>query len=191
MGHFVCYNEDGKNNGRRKRIGSHKKIHTGSRVRPARFSVRKRTPEDPPAGLTEKNKEGTNVKDKILELKEEVKKGSIPAAFSLAEAFKWGYYGSSDPLRAARMYRICCRSKDKKMASEGYLNLGVLYYYGYLSDGQDPERDARRAFACFLKSAMTYPNRAALSRLGDMYRYGQYVEKNERVAGRLYLKANA
>ena len=129
--------------------------------------------------------------DKILKLKEEVKKGSIPAAFSLAEAFKWGYYGDSDPQRAARMYRICCRSKDRRLASLGYLNLGVLYYYGYLSDGEEPEKDARRAFRCFMKSAMTCPNSAALSRLGDMYRYGQYVPKDERVACSLYLKANA
>ena len=82
-------------------------------------------------------------------------------------------------------------AKDKKMSSLGFLNLGVLYYYGYLSDGTEPEKDARFAFECFVKSAMIYPNKDALSRLGDMYRYGQHVKKDERVAMSLYLKANA
>ena len=131
------------------------------------------------------------MKDRLEKLKEEVKKGSVAAAFSLAEAFKWGYYGDADPNRAARMYRICCRAKDKKTAALGYYNLGVLYYYGYLSNREEPEKDAKRAFDCFLKSAMTSPNSAAFSRLGDMYRYGQYVEKNERIAMKLYLKADA
>ncbi len=129
--------------------------------------------------------------ERMTSLKEQVKKGSIPAAFSLAEALKWGYYGETDPMRAARMYRICCRAKDKKMSAAGFLNLGILYYYGYLSDGSEPEKDAKNAFSCFLKSALTYPNKDALSRLGDMYRYGQYVPKNEGVALSLYLKANA
>ena len=129
---------------------------------------------------------------KIEMLKEEVKKGSIPAAFRLAEAFKWGYYGDADPIRAARMYRICCRSKDKKLASLGFLNLGLLYYYGYLTKNEaDKKRTTALAFDCFLKSAMLDRNPSSLTRLGDMYRYGQHVEKNEGIALELYLKANA
>jgi len=127
--------------------------------------------------------------ERLKQLKEEVKKGSISAALSLAEAWKWGYYGDPDPIRAARMYRICCRSKDRKTASIGYYNLGVLYYYGYLS--ADGSGDLPRSFDCFLKSAMLFSNREALRRLGDMYRYGQHVEKNEKVALSLYVKANA
>ena len=125
--------------------------------------------------------------ERIKTLKDEVKKGSISAAFSLAEAFKWGYYGASDPQRAARMYRICCRSKEKKTAALGFYNWGVLYYYGYLND--QGESESRQAFDCFLKSLMLHPTPQAFSRLGDMYRYGQYVEKNETVALSLYVKA--
>lgn len=127
--------------------------------------------------------------ERICALKEQVKKGSVSAAFSLAEAFKWGYYGEPDPRRAARMYRICCRSKNAKVASQGYLNLGILYYYGYLSE--EGEGDVKKAYLCFLKSVLAHPNPEALTRLGDMYRYGQHVEKNEGVAMNLYLKANA
>jgi len=128
---------------------------------------------------------------RLEELKEKVKKGSISAAFALAEAWKWGYYGTpSDPRRAARMYRICCHSKNKATASRGYYNLGVLYYFGLCETGER-EKEIRLAFSCFLKSNLLYPNREALCRLGDMYRYGQYVEKDEKIALSLYLKANA
>ncbi len=130
--------------------------------------------------------------DRIKELKEEVKKGNIRAALSLAEAFKWGYYGGSDPRAAARMYRICCRSKDKKMASLGFFNLGNLYYCGYLSQS-DEERSRHRAKAydCFMKSVLLYENASALSRLGDMYRYGQYVKKDEKISLALYDRAGS
>lgn len=133
---------------------------------------------------------GVPVADRIKELKEEVKKGNIRAALMLAEAFKWGYYGGSDPDRAARMYRICCRSRDKRIASLGYFNLGNLYYCGYLSHSdEERERDRARAYDCFMKSALLDKNPAALTRLGDMYRYGQHVEKNEAVSFALYGKA--
>ncbi len=128
---------------------------------------------------------------RLIELKEQVKKGNIAAALSLAEAFKWGYYGGADPKRAARMYRICCRSKDKKIASLGYYNLGVLYYYDYLLESEEIEKSRRLAFECFMKSALLDHSPESLSRLGDMYRYGQYVEKNEEVALSLYVRANA
>lgn len=129
--------------------------------------------------------------ERIIELKNQVKKGNISAAFSLAEAFKWGYYGGADPKRAARMYRICCRSKENKIASLGFYNLGLLYYYGYLLEEDQAEKSRRLAFCCFLKSAMLDHSRESLLRLGDMYRYGQYVEQNEEVALSLYVRANA
>lgn len=123
-------------------------------------------------------------------LKEQVKKGSISAALTLAEGFKWGYFGGCDPKRAAAMYRICCRSKDKRTAAMGYYNLGILYYHGYLLEEDEEEKRRRLAFSCFLKSALLYHTPDALRLLGDMYRYGQYVEKDEDIAMSLYLRAN-
>ena len=131
------------------------------------------------------------MEERIKKLREEVKKGNIAAAFSLAEAYKWGYYGDANPQRAAIMYRICCRSKEKKMAAGGFYNLGILYYFGYLSEGEVGEKEKKMAFDCFLKSVLCHPTPEAFSKLGDMYRYGQYVEKNEGIARKLYLKANA
>ena len=127
--------------------------------------------------------------EKQKELKDMVKKGSVTAAYSLAEALKWGYYGGADYKASAAMYRICCRAKDKKMASEGYYNLGILYYYGYLLGEEQREKSRRIAYSCFLKSAMLSHHIGALNKLGDMYRYGQYVNKDERVALSLYVRA--
>ena len=125
---------------------------------------------------------------RMKNLKNEVKKGNLRAALSLAEAFKWGECGESDPRRAAGMYRICCKAKDKKLASQGYYNLGLLYYFGYLNE--NGEGDPHRAFDCFLQSAILSPTKEVLCRLGDMYRYGQYVERDESRALSFYLKAN-
>lgn len=128
--------------------------------------------------------------ERMKELKAQVKKGSIPAAFALADGFKWGYFGAPDANRAARMYRYCCRSGNKKTASLGFYNLGNLYYYGYLLAEEEREKALRLAFSCYLQSAMLSPNPEALLRLGDMYRYGQYVERSEDRALNLYVRAN-
>lgn len=128
------------------------------------------------------------MKNRIRELKEEVKKGKIASALKLAEAFKWGYYGEADPQRAARMYRICCKAKDKKLAALAYYNLGILYYYGYLNG--DGNCESEKAFSCFLQSTIKSPTRAAICKIGDMYRYGQYVKKDESRALSFYLMAN-
>ncbi|MBE6713280.1 MAG: hypothetical protein E7580_07150 [Ruminococcaceae bacterium] len=128
--------------------------------------------------------------ERLRQLKEQVKKGSISAAFAMAEGFKWGYFGAPDPARAARMYRYCCRSGNKKTAAQGYYNLGNLYYYGFLLSDEEREKQLRLAFSCFVKSALLCHSPEALSRLGDMYRYGQFVEQSEDTAIHLYLRAN-
>ena len=122
--------------------------------------------------------------DRMKRLAEQAEQGDLEAALELADALKWGYYGEASPERAMALYRRCTASSSGRIAAKAYYNLGVFYYYG-LSD----EPDVRLAFDCFMKSALIRPEREALSRLGDMYRYGQYVERNEKVAMRLYLKA--
>ena len=128
--------------------------------------------------------------ERFDQLKAQVKKGSISAAFALAEGFKWGYFGAPDPARAARMYRYCCRSGNKETAAKGFYNLGNLYYYGFLLAKEEREKELRLAFSCFLKSALLAHSPEALLRLGDMYRYGQFVEQSESTALSLYLRAN-
>ena len=88
------------------------------------------------------------------------------------------------------MYRICTRSANSKTAALGYYNLGVLYYHGYLTTQEEEEKRERMAYACFMKSALLHHTPEALSFLGDMYRYGKYVEKDEKIALKLYRRAN-
>ena len=130
-------------------------------------------------------------RDKTFEeLKARVKKGNIGAAFALAEGFKWGSFGAPDPNRAARMYRYCCRSANKKTAALGFYNLGNLYYYGFLLGEDEREKALRMAFNCYMQSALLAHTPEALCRLGDMYRYGQFVEQSEDTAMNLYVRAN-
>ena len=120
---------------------------------------------------------------KVLE--EKANGGDYTAAMKLADALKWGYYGEASPARAMALYRRCTAAPSRSVAAAAWYNLGVYYYYGLLED----RADVQKAFDCFMKSALLIPGREALSRLADMYRYGQYVEQNETIALRLYLKA--
>ena len=63
-----------------------------------------------------------------------------------------------------------------------------MYYHGYLDD--EPAVGYARAFAYFMKSALTCATEDALLKLGDMYRYGQHVARDEKRATGLYLMAN-
>ena len=122
---------------------------------------------------------------RMKDLEEKTRRGDYDTAMELAEALKWGYYGEASPARAMELYRRCTASPSRHVAASAYYNLGVYYYYGLLEE----QSDVKKAFDCFMKSALLLPGREALSRLGDMYRYGQYVEQNETIALRLYLKA--
>ena len=126
-----------------------------------------------------------NMKVRLKELEEKAQQGDYAAAMKLADALKWGYYGEASPARAMALYRSCTAAPSRKVAASAYYNLGVYYYYGLLEE----KADVRMAFDCFMKSALLLPGKEALSRLADMYRYGQYVEQNDKVAMRLYLKA--
>ena len=120
-------------------------------------------------------------------LKEKMRRGNGQAALELAESFKWGIFGEVDFRAAERIYRRLTASRNAALSSKGYYNLGLLYYHGYIGDPDHP--DVHRAYRFFVKSAILAPNRAALTKLADMYRYGQAVEKNEKVAFTLYTRA--
>ena len=125
------------------------------------------------------------MQERMKVLEERANQGDYTAAMKLADALKWGYYGESSPARAMALYRRCTAAPSRAVAAAAYYNLGVYYYYGLLEE----QADVRLAFDCFMKSALLLPGKEALSRLADMYRYGQYVEQNDKVAMSLYLKA--
>ena len=121
-------------------------------------------------------------------LMEKMRRGSGQAALELAESLKWGIFGQVDFKEAERIYRRLAGSRSASLSSKGYYNLGLLYYHGYLGDPEKP--DVHRAYRYFVKSAILAPNRAALTKLADMYRYGQAVPKNDQVALTLYTRAS-
>lgn len=127
------------------------------------------------------------MKQTLNELEQKAARGDYQAAMALADALKWGYYGEASPERAAALYHRCISSPDTGVAAAAYYNLGLFFYLGLLEE----EADSRLAFQCFLKSALLRPRKEPLSRLADMYRYGQYVEKNENIALNLYLRASS
>jgi len=129
------------------------------------------------------------MEDVIRSLEEKVARGSGKAALELAESYKWGFFGQVDFQKAEKIYRLCAKSKSRALSSKGYYNLGLLYYHGFIGDPEHPDRD--KAYRCFVQSSLVFPNRAALTILADMYRYGQAVEKNDAVALALYTQAAA
>ena len=129
------------------------------------------------------------MEERIRDLEQKIAAGSGAAALELAESYKWGYFGEVDFQKAEKIYRLCAKSKSRTLSSKGYYNLGLLYYHGFIGDPEHPDRE--KAYRCFVQSSLLFPNRAALTLLADMYRYGQVVEKNDSVALTLYAQAAA
>ncbi len=67
---------------------------------------------------------------------------------------------------------------------QALINLGYCYQYG-----RSVKRDASQAYDCFLRAALISSAPEAYYKLGDMYRYGHGIQKDERIAGTLYEKA--
>lgn len=69
-------------------------------------------------------------------------------------------------------------------SSEACCNLGYFYLYG-----RNDEVDKKKAFEYFSRGAMIGNDANCLYKLGDMYMYGDYVEKNPVTAYGFYKKA--
>lgn len=117
-----------------------------------------------------------------------MKKNFSPVNYSdalwTAHSYKFGINRDVDFAMARRLYRMCARSGDRKIASIAQYNLGIFYYYGF-----GVEKNQKKAFELFMKSVILYPNKDAYLILGDMYRYGQYVEADDKIAVGLYARA--
>ncbi len=64
--------------------------------------------------------------------------------------------------------------------NQAMCNLGYCYYYG-----RGIEADKQRGFEYFMDSAI-YNNPEGTMKMGDFYRYGEFVHKNEEKALKLY-----
>lgn len=121
----------------------------------------------------------------IVQLEKKLENGDLSAALMLGKIYEWGLSGETDLSLARAMFRRCAKSSDRRIASQGHYELGLFYYYGL-----GVERDTEKAYRFFMKSVLVFPNHAALVKLGDMYRWGQYVAQNDSVSLSLYHEAN-
>lgn len=107
---------------------------------------------------------------------EELSKGNADAACDIGSLYYMGRAGEQNYAKALKYYTLAadggCRQAQE--------NLGYCYYYG-----RDTAVDYKKAFHYFALGAFDGHIRS-LYKIGDMYRKGYYVEKNEIEAYRIY-----
>ncbi len=127
-----------------------------------------------------------DTKAKVLEYYEEgVRCGNQLACLNLGAIYNEGVLVKRDYERSAELYRIASEIEDDNaIAAMAITNLGYYYYYDFAG-----KQDYRKAFNCFLQGALRYSNANAYYKLGDMYRYGHFVDQDDKMAFELYMKA--
>lgn len=91
-----------------------------------------------------------------------------------------GQIGTQDFKKAAELYLIA----DRLGNANATCNLGYIYYYG-----RTGEVDYEKAYLYFSKSAMRDKCENSLYKIGDMYRNGYFVAKDEKAAFEIYMNA--
>ena len=116
--------------------------------------------------------------DAIIELLEDAaSEGNAEAMNDLGSHYYVGRRGfPQDFTQAMRLYEQAAENGSRQ-AQE---NLGYCYYYG-----RNGEKDYEKAFHYFALGAFD-GHIISLYKIGDMYRNGYYVEKNEREAFLIY-----
>lgn len=125
-------------------------------------------------------------KDKVLDYYEAgVESGNSLACLNLGAIYSEGEIVKRDYEKAAELYRMAAADDDDNgIASMAMTNLGYFYYYDYAG-----HRDYQTAFNYFLQGALRFGNANAYYKLGDMYRRGEFVDKNDKMAFEMYMKA--
>ncbi len=109
-------------------------------------------------------------------LTEEMENGNADAACDLGSFYYTGRIGNQDFAMAVELYQRAAKMGSRQ-ANE---NLGYCYYYG-----RDIPKDYEKAYFCFVKGALdNHP--ISMYKIGDMYKNGYYVEKDEREAFEIY-----
>lgn len=121
----------------------------------------------------------------VISYFEEAVEAGIPrAALNLGALYYNGVFVERNFRKAIELYTIASESDETDIASIACSNLGYCYYYG-----RDIAVDYEKAFKYFFRSAVFYNDPVALYKLGDMYRNGYFVAKDEKMAYKLYRKA--
>lgn len=112
-----------------------------------------------------------------------LKAGDLTAALNLGAMYYGGEFIPRDFRKAIKYYEQATESDDEKTQEWAWNNLGYCYYYG-----RDIPVDDEKAFNCYMRAAIQR-NANALYKIGDMYRYGRYVKKDEKMAVLFYEQA--
>lgn len=105
---------------------------------------------------------------------EGVKIGLESAALGLGAMYYGGEFIPQDFSKAVEWYKIAARSQDRHVAVRATCNLGDCHGYG-----RDIPVDYKAAFPCFFKAAILFYDANSFYKLGDMYRYSNFVDKDE------------
>ena len=105
-----------------------------------------------------------------------IEAGDLTAALSLGAMYYGGEFIPRNFRKAIKYYEMATQSDDDETQVWAWTNLGYCYYYG-----RDIPVDDEKAFNCYMRAAIQ-GNANALYKIGDMYRYGRYVAKDEQMA---------
>ena len=112
-----------------------------------------------------------------------MKAGNLTAALNLGAMYYGGEFIPRDFRKAIKYYEQATESDDYETQIRAWNNLGYCYYYG-----RDIPVDDEKAFNCYMRAAVQH-DANALYKIGDMYRYGRYVAKEEKMAVLFYKQA--
>ena len=112
-----------------------------------------------------------------------IEAGNLSAALSLGAMYYSGVFIPRDFRKAVKYYEQATASDDLGTQNWAWTNLGYCHYYG-----RDIPVDDEKAFNCYMRAAVRR-NANALYKIGDMYRYGRYVAKDEQMALLFYEQA--
>ena len=109
-----------------------------------------------------------------------IRHGHPGAALNLGTMYYNGTYLKQDYEQAVKFYEIAAAAGERR----AICNLGYCYYYG-----RHQQADYQKAYHYYNLGALLYDDPNCLYKLGDMYRWGLYVEESETYALRLYFRA--
>ena len=99
---------------------------------------------------------------------------------NLGALYAEGRFVKKDTQKALELYLIAAQNGS----AEACCNLGYFYFYG-----KNGEVDYGKAFEYFSRGATLGNDANCLYKLGDMYMFGIFVDKNPKIAVDFYIKA--
>ncbi len=110
--------------------------------------------------------------------------GHQRARLNLGALYYNGIYVTQNYPKAIELYKLALCGNDARIAAIAASNLGYCYYYG-----RSVDVDYSKAFDYFLEGVLLCNHPVCLYKLGDMYRSGKFVNKDDEKAYFIYCKA--